>query len=89
VQRAIAQLKKILCQNVELEEPIANKETKKVSPPLTQTQVQVWQLRCKEQRSFAEIAERLGTSTQEVQQQFSLAYQYTQQHPQETLSLTR
>ena len=89
VQRAIAQLQKILRQDVELENPIATKETKKVSPPLTQTQVQVWQLRCEEQRSFAEIAEQLGTSTQEVQQQFSLAYQYTQQQPQETLTAVR
>ena len=89
VQRAITQLQKILRQDVELEEPITTKETKQVEQELTQTQVQVWQLRCKEQRSFAEIAEHLGTSTQEVQQQFSLAYQYTQQHPLETLSLTR
>ncbi|MEO2059965.1 MAG: sigma-70 family RNA polymerase sigma factor [Mesonia sp.] len=89
VQRAIAQLQKILRQDAEPEEPIATKETKQVSPPLTQTQVQVWQLRCEEQRSFAEIAEQLGTSTKEVQQQFSLAYQYTQQHPQETLTTVR
>ena len=89
VQRAIAQLKKILRQDAELEEPIATKETKQVEQKLTETQLQVWQLRCEEQRSFAEIAEQLGTSTQEVQQQFSLAYQYTQQHPQETLSLIR
>ena len=72
-----------------LEDPIVNKETKQVEQELTKTQVQVWQLRCEEQRSFAEIAEQLGTSTQEVQLQFSLAYQYTQQHPLETLSLTR
>ena len=89
VQRAIAQLKKILRQDAELEEPIATKETKQVEQELTKTQAQVWQLRCKEQRSFAEIAERLGTSTQEVQQQFSLAYQYTQQQPQETLTTAR
>ena len=89
VQYAIAQLQKILCQDTELEELIATKETKQVEQKLTKTQVQVWQLRCEEQRSFAEIAEQLGTSTQEVQQQFSLAYQYTQQQPQETLTTAR
>ena len=89
VQRAITQLQKILRQDAELDDPLSIPTSVQDSPPLTKTQVQVWQLRCKEQRSFAEIAEQLGTSTKEVQLQFSQAYQYTQQHPQETLSLTR
>ena len=42
VQRAIAQLQKILRQDAELEEPIATKETKQVQQKLTNKQVQVW-----------------------------------------------
>tara|TARA_B100000678_G_scaffold24942_1_gene18891 strand:+ start:5334 stop:6128 length:795 start_codon:yes stop_codon:yes gene_type:complete len=88
VQRTITQLKNFLRQDIELEDQIANKETKQVEQKLTETQVQVFQLRCEEELSFAEIAEQLGISAKEVHQQFGIAYQYAQQHPQHTLTAT-
>lgn len=79
VQAAIGAIKEILHQGNSLETRPKKATKIKFQGGITQAQSKVFQLRCQQQLSFAQIAKKLGQTPKEVHQAFSIAYQYLQQ----------
>lgn len=82
VNRAIADIKKIVDGRTMLERKQKTVEPEPVHERLSPTQTQVLQLRCKMNRSFAAIAQELNLSQKEVHEEFMVAYKFTQQQQQ-------
>ncbi len=78
VKRAIEDIKKIVDGRDRFERKLQQVEPKALQNKLTEIQLQVLQMRCEMNRSFAAIAKELNLSQKEVHQEFMTAYTFTQ-----------
>ncbi|MBW2963136.1 sigma factor-like helix-turn-helix DNA-binding protein, partial [Mesonia aestuariivivens] len=78
VKRSIEALKNIIHQGHSLEDK-ERVRSLTIQGKMTPTQSEIFQLRCKQEFSFADIAQQLNLSQQEVHQAFTAAYTFMQQ----------
>lgn len=86
IKRAIEDLKKILSHQDKLTIKTKTVSTVEKQDQISETQSLILKLRCEHKQSFANIAEELHLSQQEVHSEFIVAYKFTQQNKVQSLN---
>ncbi|TXK75067.1 sigma-70 family RNA polymerase sigma factor [Mesonia sp. K4-1] len=84
VKRSIETLKKIVHQGHSIENNDRIRPLK-IQGGMTPAQSEIFQLRCEQELSFADIAQQLNLSQKEVHQAFTVAYTLMQQQAEQSL----